>query len=63
MKKSNYKFAAAALAVLLVTSCLIPILVLLFFVWIVKLALGIRPGAFGGPRAAAAPSRDESPLR
>ncbi len=52
-----------ALAVLLVTSCLIPILVLLFFVWIVKLALGIRPGAFGGPRAAAAPSRDESPLR
>ena len=52
-----------ALAVLLVTSCLIPILVLLFFVWIVKLALGIRPGTFGGPRAAAAPARDEVPLR
>ena len=29
-----------ALAILLVTSCLIPILVLLFFVWLVKLVLG-----------------------
>lgn len=30
-----------ALAVMLVTSCLIPILVLLFFVWLIKLMLGI----------------------
>ena len=30
-----------ALAVMLVTSCLIPILVLLFFAWLVKLMLGI----------------------
>lgn len=32
-----------ALAILLVTSCLIPILVLLFFVWLVKLVLGTNP--------------------
>ena len=32
-----------ALAVMLVTSCLIPILVLLFFTWLVKLMLGIEP--------------------
>ena len=32
----------AALAVLLVTSCVIPILVLAFFVWITKLILGIN---------------------
>ena len=32
-----------ALAVMLVTSCLIPILVLLFFAWLVKLMLGIEP--------------------
>jgi len=31
-----------ALAVMLVTSCLIPILVLLFFAWLVKLMLGIN---------------------
>ena len=31
-----------ALAVMLVTSCLIPILVLLFFAWLVKLMLGIE---------------------
>ena len=30
-----------ALAVMLVTSCLIPILVLLFFVWLVKFIWGI----------------------
>lgn len=28
---------------MLVTSCLIPILVLLFFAWLVKLMLGIEP--------------------
>ena len=32
-----------ALTVMLVTSCLIPILVLLFFAWLVKLMLGIEP--------------------
>ena len=32
-----------ALAILLVTSCLIPILVLIFFVWLVKLVLGTNP--------------------
>lgn len=31
-----------ALAVMLVTSCVIPILVMLFFVWLIKAALGIR---------------------
>lgn len=33
-----------ALAVMLVTSCVIPIVVLLFFVWLVKLVLGVNPG-------------------
>lgn len=31
-----------ALAILLVTSCLIPILVLVFFVWLVKMLLGLN---------------------
>ena len=31
-----------ALAILLVTSCLIPILVVIFFIWLVKMALGQR---------------------
>ena len=31
-----------ALAILLVTSCLIPILVVIFFVWLVKMVLGQR---------------------
>lgn len=31
-----------ALAILLVTSCLIPILVLIFFVWLVKMLLGLN---------------------
>ena len=31
-----------AIAVMLVTSCVIPILVLLFFVWLVKLVLGVN---------------------
>ena len=31
-----------ALAIMLVTSCLIPILVLLFFVWIKKVILGVN---------------------
>ena len=35
------RFIEAA-AVLLVTSCLIPILVLLFFLWLVKLVLGVN---------------------
>ena len=30
-----------ALAVMLVTSCLIPVLVLVFFVWLLKLFLGV----------------------
>lgn len=30
-----------ALAIMLVTSCLIPILVLIFFIWLIKMALGI----------------------
>ena len=38
-----------ALAVMLVTSCLIPILVLLFFAWLVKLMLGIElPNLYSG---------------
>lgn len=32
-----------ALAVMLVTSCVIPVLVLLFFVWITKVILGMEP--------------------
>ncbi|MBQ9069090.1 MAG: hypothetical protein IJ131_08530 [Eggerthellaceae bacterium] len=48
-----------SLALLIVTSCIIPILVLLLFLWIVKLILGvdvdaatrfIKPRAFGGTR-------------
>ena len=31
-----------ALAVMLVTSCVIPVLVLLFFVWITKVILGME---------------------
>lgn len=31
-----------ALAILLVTSCLIPIPVLIFFVWLVKMLLGLN---------------------
>ena len=31
-----------ALAILLVTSCLIPLLVLIFFVWLVKMLLGLN---------------------
>ena len=50
-----------ALAVMIVTSCLIPILVLLFFLWLVKSLLGVsvdlpmqylRPRTFGGRRRA-----------
>ena len=43
------RFIEAA-AVLLVTSCLIPILVLLFFVWLVKLILGVELPPLGMPR-------------
>ena len=39
-----------ALAVMLVTTCLIPILVLLFFVWLVKLILGVELPPLGMPR-------------
>ena len=39
-----------ALAVMLVTTCLIPILVLLFFVWLVKLVLGVELPPLGMPR-------------
>ena len=50
-----------ALAVMLVTSCLIPILVLLFFVWLVKFIWGIdlpAPKPLTGRRPH---SREESP--
>ena len=50
-----------ALAVMLVTSCLIPILVLLFFVWLVKFIWGIdlpAPKPLSGRRPH---SREESP--
>ncbi len=40
--ESNLNHFIEALAVMLVTSCVIPILVLLFFVWLVKLLLGIN---------------------
>ena len=33
-----------ALAILLVTSCLIPILVVIFFIWLVKMVLGQKHG-------------------
>lgn len=39
-----------ALAVMLVTSCLIPILVLVFFVWLVKMLLGIDLDFHGAKR-------------
>ena len=39
-----------ALAVMLVTTCLIPILVLLLFVWLVKLILGVELPPLGVPR-------------
>lgn len=39
-----------ALAVMLVTSCLIPILVLVFFVWLVKLILGVDLDLHGPKR-------------
>jgi len=45
-----------ALAVMLVTSCVIPLLVLLFFLWLIRLILGvdIRLPAFCRPRTASA---------
>ena len=39
-----------ALAIMLVTACVIPILVLLFFVWLVKLILGVELPPLGVPR-------------
>lgn len=39
-----------SLAVMIVTSCVIPILVLLFFLWIVKLLTGIDVREFAAPR-------------
>ena len=39
-----------ALAVMLVTSCLIPILVLVFFVWLVKMLLGVDLNFHGAKR-------------
>ena len=35
---------------MLVTTCLLPILVLLFFVWLVKLILGVELPPLGMPR-------------
>ena len=40
------------LAVMIVTSCVIPILVLLFFLWLIKQLTGIDPAAFPGRRHA-----------
>ncbi len=51
-----------ALAVMLVTSCVIPILVLLFFVWLVKVTFSLDlPPAGGGPllRRKRSASRDQ----
>ena len=39
-----------ALAVMIITSCVIPILVLVFFVWLVKLALGLDLGSPALPK-------------
>ena len=51
-----------ALAVMLVTSCLIPVLVLVFFVWFVKLLLGAQlpPPRLSAPKAADAPDNDQN---
>ena len=46
-----------ALAVMLVTSCLIPILVMLFFIWIVKILIGSDVPML--PRRAPEPGREE----
>ncbi|MBQ8075281.1 MAG: hypothetical protein IJ237_04770 [Oscillospiraceae bacterium] len=46
-----------ALAVMLVTSCLIPILVMLFFIWIVKILIGSDVPML--PRRAPEPRREE----
>lgn len=48
------------LAVMIVTSCVIPILVLVFFLWLVRLVLGIEldlPGLAGRTRALRGPRR------
>ena len=37
---------------MIVTSCVIPILVLLFFLWLIKQLTGIDPAAFPGRRHA-----------
>ena len=40
-----------ALAVMLVTSCVIPILVILFFVWLIKLLFAVElPVSYSGAR-------------
>ena len=51
-----------ALAVMLVTSCLIPVLVLVFFVWFVKLLLGAQlpPPRLSAPKAADAPDNGQN---
>jgi len=51
-----------ALAVMLVTSCLIPVLVLVFFVWFVKLLLGaqLSPPRLSAPKAADAPDNGQN---
>ena len=53
-----------ALAIMLVTSCLIPILVIVFFLWLVRLIVGINiqlPGLGTAAKAAARrhPEKDE----
>lgn len=49
-----------ALAVMLVTSCLIPVLVLVFFVWLVKLFLGVDLPAPRLPARAKSPAANGS---
>lgn len=49
-----------ALAVMLVTSCLIPILVILFFLWLVKLITGRQHPAAGARQRRKSPSADVS---
>ena len=44
---------------MLVTTCLIPILVLLFFVWLVKLILGVELPPLGMPRRSGEKSAEE----
>ena len=52
-----------ALAVMIVTSCLIPILVLVFFLWVVKQLTGVDLREFSAPVGRRAPPRRPRPDR